>query len=265
MVRLLPLPGLPLLALVLLVMSVAGCGPSRTEVKKQKEQAEYHYKLAYNHYFDRAAPNADAARQAILKSLDLEPDNADARLLAGLIFMGREMYLRAIDEFQYALRLRPDFQYAMNNLGACYLALERWDDAIPIYEQLAGDLRYSTPGVAHNNLGWAWYKKGDLKKAETHFRQARLVQPQLCPAHNNLGMVYADMGKARSAVKHLQEALRRCPTYAEPHYHMGRLAQNARQLDDAVAFFKKCMELGGASPLADRCESRVLALTERPR
>jgi Tfp pilus assembly protein PilF len=235
---------------VLVALSLGACGAGQAELKKRRDQADYHYKLAYGHYFDRQNPSGDAAMQEVQLAIELDPDNADARFLAGIIYMGRAQHLDAIEQFQRAIELRPDFHFALNNLGATYLALERWDDAIGIFERLVLDKKYGTPGTAENNLGWAYYQKGDLEKAETHFQRAKSLSPNLCPPYNNLAMIYIDRGAFESAGKVLESGLKKCPTYAELYYHLGRVEARRSNVEVARERFQRCRELSGESHLS---------------
>ncbi len=245
---------------LVIALVVGACGGGQAELKKRREQSDYHYKLAYGHYFDQQNPNGDAALQEVLLALELDPDNADARFLAGIIFMGRSQHLDAIEQFKVAIAVRPDFHFAMNNLGTTYLALERWDDAIAIFEKLVLDRKYATPGTAQNNLGWAYHQKGDVERAQKHYEQALSLSPNLCPPYNNLAMIYIDRGSFESAAKVLERGLKKCPTYAELYYHLGRVEARRANVDVARERFQRCRELSGDSPLAERCESHLSAL-----
>ena len=39
---------------------------------------------------------------------------------------------------------------------------------------------YPTPFIAHGNLGWALYKKGETKKAVDHIKAAVTTNPKRC-------------------------------------------------------------------------------------
>ncbi|MCB9522218.1 MAG: tetratricopeptide repeat protein [Myxococcales bacterium] len=250
-------------ARLLLALGLAlcvGCGPSASDLKKSKEEAQFHYDLAYGYYFEQQVPQAEAALHEITLCLKLDPKNHDAHMLAGMVHMGRKRNLKAIEHFQAALALKPDFHFARNNLGATYLALERWDDAIQEFQALTEDMLYSRPGHAQNNLGWAWYKKGDRAKARSHFMTATQVAPRLCPPYNNLGLMLLEEDEPQRALKYLDRGLKRCPNYVEAHFHRGRALEALRQIAEARKAFQECMRFGGESPLAERCEARLRTL-----
>lgn len=241
----------------LVLLALSGCGPSRSEIKDQREQAQYHYDLAYGYFFDKKTERGEAALLEILKSIEIKEDNADAHLLAGLVFMGRRRPVDAIRHYRRSLVLQPDLYYAQNNLAAAYLSMERYDEAIKVLQKLAGTILYDQQGHAQNNLGWAYFKKGDLMKARKHFHDAIMLTPQLCPPRNNLGMLYLKQNKLELADKYLRQAIERCPSYAEPAYHMGRLLFRRGDSEAARKHFELCLKYAGESPLADQCAERL--------
>jgi len=246
--------------LPLLIIALAGCGPSRAEIQEQQDLAKYHYDLAYGYFFDEKNPHGDQALVEVVQSLGYHEKNADTHLLAGLIFQGRERYVDAVQHYLRALELKPDLYYARNNLGAAYLAMERWDDAIAVLTELTTTLLYNEQGHAHNNLGWAWHKKGDFRRAQDHYLKAILLKKELCPAYNNLGLLYLEHDDLDNSEKYLRRGLERCPTYAEPWFHLGRVLLRKGDALGAQQSFKQCIKFGGESPLADRCERQLRPL-----
>jgi type IV pilus assembly protein PilF len=252
--------------LIVLCLSMAiltGCAwlkKSETDDKEREDQATYHYNLAYGHYFDSTNKNVDASLQELLRSLHAKPDYPQAHFLAGLIYLGRADNTAAIRHFQTAIRLQPEYFAAQNNLGAAYLNEGRWDDAISVYEELVGKIKYATPGHGHNNLGWGWFKKGNLAKAESSFRLALTLNPRLCQAYNNLGQTLFEQNKLEQSEKYLLRGIRRCKQYAEPHYHLGKVHLAARKRKVALADFESCVKLSGDSQLGERCRAMAKSL-----
>ncbi len=247
--------------LLLLIVALAGCGPSRAEIQEREDQGKYHYDLAYGYFFDAQNQQGEQALVEISRSLEFNEKNADANLLAGLIFQGHGRHLDAVQHYQRALDLNPELYYARNNLGTAYLALERWDDAIAALTPLALEIRYDQKGHVQNNLGWAFYKKGDSLKARDHFYKAITQAPKLCPAYNNLGLLLIEADELTKAEKHLRQGLQICPTnYAEPWFHLGRVQLRQGDPKGAEQSFKQCLKFGGMSPLADRCEQQLRPL-----
>ena len=251
------------LCLPLAALAISACGATQAEIAKKKSDSDFHYKLAYGYLFDPKPENRNVglALAEAERALVDDANSADALFLVALIRMGRDEHLEAARHYERAIALRPDFHFARNNLGTCYLALERWDDAIAVFTDLTSNPYYTTPGNAQNNLGWAYYRKGDLAKALQHFTVARQLNAELCPAYNNLGLVHLDESRLDKAEREFSEAVRRCPGYAEPYFHLGRVHARRAEREPARQSFQRCVQLSGTTPLADRCERQLAALT----
>ncbi len=252
---------LPCMLLLMLFAGLVGCGPSQSELKAIDDRATYRYNLGYGHYMDATTVNVDAALQEVLAALRIKEDYPEAHLLAGIIYLGRGLHLNAIRHFKRAVEIKPDFFMAKNNLGAAYLAAERWEEAVGIFNELVGNILYASPGHGHNNLGWAYYNMGKPDQARRHYFMAIQLAPELCPPYNNLGLLLLEQSRLDRSAKYLKRAIKRCPSYAEPNFHLGRLAMRRGDTGSARARFRRCLELSGDTPLAERCEERLKALT----
>jgi Tfp pilus assembly protein PilF len=217
-------------------------------------KSEYHYRLAQNCYTqDR---NINCTQVELHQALTLDPANADAHYLKGIVLMGLEDLVGAEAEFTEALKLRPDFLEARNNLGSALLAQGRFAEAIQVLTPLTETPLYATPAFAHGNVGWAWYKLGDLAKARRALEMSLFLNPKFCLGMNNLGLVYLDMANARSAREQFERATKQCPAYPDPWYHLGVLLQEAGEAKAADDAFSKCTEAGPDSPIGKRCAAR---------
>jgi tetratricopeptide (TPR) repeat protein len=61
---------------------------------------------------------------------------------------------------------------------------------------------------AHNNLGNALYRVGQVSEAIEHYQQAVQIQPECAVAYVNLAAVLAQTGRFDEAIEHCQCALR---------------------------------------------------------
>jgi tetratricopeptide (TPR) repeat protein len=62
--------------------------------------------------------------------------------------------------------------------------------------------------IAHNNLGRAMVKRGELGEAIKHYRQALRINPAYAQAQNDLGVALLKEGKLTEATEHFCQALR---------------------------------------------------------
>ena len=229
--------------------TLVGCGGAPQN--ELRERAQYHHKLAYGHFFENH--DSDAALQEVLKSLKLNGERPEVHLLAGLIYSGRRDLLKAIQHYQSAIQLKPDFYKAKNNLGTVYLALGNWVKAVEIFSELITQDEYSTPAVGFNNLGWAQFKLGKIDAALRSFITASQLNPRLCPPHNNVGLIYLKRGDLERAERSLLRGLRQCPSYAEPHLHLGRIYARRGDMNRAHKQWSQCQKLSADNDLGLRC------------
>jgi len=239
-------------SLVVFILFLGACG-LQNSARDKSAQAEFHYKLARNYYSDR---NIAMCQRELHTALTLDPKHAEAHHLKGFVLLGLKQYDQAVAEFEETLRIKPDHYEARNNLGAALLALGRFEEAIAVLTPLLSEPLYPTPAFAYGNVGYAYFRLGDLDKARQHLEMAVFLNPAFCVGYNNLGQVYKEMGRSQDAISAFMKAIKICPKYAEPYYHLGTIHQTAHQLATASEFFQKCAELAEGTPLGDRCRAR---------
>jgi tetratricopeptide (TPR) repeat protein len=84
-------------------------------------------------------------------------------LNVGLQYYGDKEFEKAIEAFRKAIEAGPNEALGYNDLGAALNALERWDEAIPLFEKaLTIDPKLE---IAKNNLAWAKGEQAKKKKA----------------------------------------------------------------------------------------------------
>jgi len=241
-------PIVPAIALLLSFALAACTGPQQRD-EEEYEEADFHYQLAQGYFQNGEVPFAIRELQL---TLEVIPDHVGALYLLGFIYQGRMDYPMAESYYEAALDVFPGRFDIRNNLGSVYLAQSRWADAEDTFRALTREPTYSTPGHAHNNLGWALYEQGRTREAIDQFEMALMFQPDLCLAWNNAGLAWAEMGNAIEARHYLQNAVDRCNDYAEPRYRLAQLLiATGGDPADAVELFEECVELG--SEWARRC------------
>jgi len=109
--------------------------------------------------------------------------------------------------------------WGMNSLGYL-IAQGKLAEAIEHYQQ-AVRIRPDY-AEAHNNWGVVLTQQGKLAEAIEHFQQALRIQPENAEAHNNWGVVLDRQGKPAEAIEHFQQALRIKLDYAEARANLAR-------------------------------------------
>ena len=108
----------------------------------------------------------------------------------------------------------------------CALEADRPEEALRCYERaLAGrpDL-----ADAHNNLGRVLHDLGrELAVAESHYRIALCLDPEVALYWFNLGVVVEDRGQVAEAIAHYEQALALDPAFSDAHFNLARLYELA--------------------------------------
>lgn len=234
----------------LLLVLGSSCAGSDANKKEDGQDSNWHYQMGHGYFESR---EISLAIRELTTALEKDETNFKAHFLMGIIYQGRRDYTKALKHYNETLRIKPDYNIALNNRGSVYLETERWRDAEKDFAELLERPLYATPELAHNNLGWVYYNQRKYSRAIEHFRMAIFLKPGLCLAYNNLGLVHRDSGSRSQAVENFEKAIKRCPnSYAEPHFNLGKLMQEDGH-SQAGFHFRRCVEIEPESNLGARC------------
>jgi tetratricopeptide (TPR) repeat protein len=183
-------------------------------------------------------PQAEQLYQAILQ---VQPQQADALHLLGVLASQRGQHEQARAYLGQALRVKPDYAAAHNNLGNLLQEQGQLAEAQACYQQA---LRHKPDyGKAHNNLGRVLHQQGQLAEAQACYERALRHQPDLAEAHNNLGNLLHQHGQLAQARDCYRQALRLKPDLVEAHHNLGNIFQQQGQLAEAQASYQQALRL----------------------
>ena len=194
--------------------------------------------------------NTTAALGELLKAEKLNPDDPMLHNDLGLVYMTKERIDLAVVHFEKAVQLKPDFSLAKNNLGSAYLAGKEWDKAIPVLEAVTGDMLYATPHFPLANLGWAYYNKGNYKKAQEYLKASLKLQPNFFIAQLNLGRTYLATGQLNAARSLFEAAALDNPKNPELLLEMGKTYRLLGDYSNAILALKGAIEYTEKADLA---------------
>jgi serine/threonine-protein kinase len=149
---------------------------------------------------------------------------------------------RAVAALREAIRLRPDFPGAQNNLGLALRASGDLPGAVAAYRE-AIRLRPNLP-EAHCNLGLPLRESGDLSGAVAAYHEAIRLRPGYPEAHHGLGLALRASGDLPGAVAAFREETRLRPDDPKAHYSLGLALFESGDLPGAVAAYREATRLG---------------------
>ncbi len=116
------------------------------------------------------------------------------------------LFNRAIQDYDQAIRLKPDSVFAYISRGVAYNDKGLYDWAIRDYAEA---LRLSPDDVfAHINLGDAYANKGQFGRAIRQYDQAIRLEPNNAAAYNHRGQAHRNQGAFDRAIEDFRAAKR---------------------------------------------------------
>ncbi len=229
---------------------LAGCRHRPSE--KEQRAAETHYNLGRMAATNGSIQEAVREYQAALKLDEGFPEAHNGYgLLLHLSFNRPE---EAIQHYKRALEIRPDFSDVKTNLGAVYLDLGKYDEAIKLFDEALNDMLYTEPYIAHANRGWALFKKGNVRGGMESIHMALTTNPKFCLGHRLLGQIHDEQGQTESACEDYQRYRDACPDAGDAHYREGVCLAKLGKTEEARKSFEACQAKSGPAATKDECK-----------
>ena len=147
----------------------------------------------------------------------------------------------AIQYFQAALQLKPDYAEAYNNLGMVILNRGEPGEAVQLLEKAVGiKPKYAE---AHTNLGVALMNLGRSEDAMAHFQKAVAVDSRFPEAHYNLGNALLIAGRPTEAIEQYEAALKLRDNFCEAYANMAMALAKLNRLEEARAMAHQALDL----------------------
>lgn len=198
----LPRPARTLAGAALLAVLLAGCASKQSAenvpppqstlppVKQQEvspqDRSQLHAQLGAG-YFERG--RMDVALEELNEAVKLDPANARAWSVLGLVYAFLGENPRAEENFQRALQLAPQDSETRQNWGWYLCTNGRARESIPEFEAALRNPLYKSPDVALINAGKCSASIGNVAQAETYFRRALQLSPGNATAAYNLALI----------------------------------------------------------------------------
>ncbi len=183
----------------------------------------------------------DDARHAFAVQYGFAPDSAEAYLLAGRLFLRRELRDQAGANAMKALAINPSLPLAHELLGEVALARADTEAAIHEFEEerklnpLNADL--------YDRLGDAYLRNGQYTEALEALNRAVLLEPASTGPYILLGQTFLKLKQPIQALHYLDHAVKMDPSNYITHNLLGQAYKATGQLADANREYKMAVDL----------------------
>ena len=159
-----------------------------------------------------------------------------------------------------AVALQPDSADALNNLGNCYMAKNRAEEAVSAYRRALG---CQASAVTACNLAHALRGLVRLDEAEHWFNEALRLDPAMTGAHNGLANTYRDHGEYAMAKDAYGRALALDPNGAEALHNLTVVLVEMGEIEEALAVARRAVAANPGVSSAHASLGRALAARHR--
>ncbi len=155
---------------------------------------------------------------------------------------------------------------ALFDMGNDYYKSGQFDKAIAAFKKAIE--KNPNSDEAYANLGATYYAMEDLDSAEKAYLKAIEISPDDADSIYNLGAIYLqqailskppDTDKLKLAQNKIEAAIQLSPDKAQPYYGLGAIHQFLGNNTEAIAAFKKFLDLDdGSDPIATNQATQIL-------
>ena len=214
--------------------------------------------IAVEHHQAGRLAEADSLYRRVL---EIEPNNASALHLRGVLAHQQARNEDAVGSIEKAIRAGGPHPAVLNDLGKAYFALKRYREAKRCFAKaLSLDPDHAE---ALGNLGAVLALTGELREARSRLRRAVALQPRYPNAWFNLGAVLRRLHETEEAEQSCRRALALNPRMADAHLELGNVLADLGKPEQAEACYRKAIELDSTLAPAHARLAEVLKMTLR--
>jgi len=202
--------------------------------------------LEYKYSLRRDPKVLDLARNALKEAVSRDPDGIEVHLAAGALDRMSGLPERAAGEYSRVLQVEPANVEAMRRLAQAYSDMQLPDQAVQTWQQALALLPqyYRT----HLDLGAFYYYRARYAEAAEQFLKVTQLAPGVALGHHDLGAVYNDMGRFAEAEQSFRAALS-IWEHADTLIGLGSVMDYQKRTAEAVFYYEKAKAVGPVSYL----------------
>ncbi|MCE2670628.1 MAG: tetratricopeptide repeat protein [Microcystis sp.] len=205
-----------------------------------------------NHYNEKYVVLSELKRYdeelaAITQAINLAP-RAAWYYNRGILYYNQQKYKLALDDYNKAIELNPNYALAYYNRGNLYRRQQKYKLALDDYNQA---IKINpNDAEAYNNRGNLYYDQQKYELALADYNQAIKINSDFAGAYYNRGNLYKDLQKYDLALSDYSKAIDINPNFAEAYNNRGNLYKNLQKYELALSDYNQAIRINPNFALA---------------
>ncbi len=166
--------------------------------------------------------------------------NVDYLMELGSIYVKAGEDEKAIPYYQQIITCYPHYIDAMNNLGAIFRRLKRYDESIAILKKAKSEGRDS--GSVNYNLGFTYKEMKKYEEAIDSFELVIAENPDDVLAYNHLGSIYYAQKNYDKSISSFKRGLQVDPNHPILNYNLARCYEDSKNIPDAIRCYEATLK-----------------------
>jgi tetratricopeptide (TPR) repeat protein len=214
------------------------------QIGKSPSNAELYYQRAQIYFNEKYL---DKSMADIEEAIRLNTGNALYHFFKGKLLYAMNQTLKASDEYEAAIKLKPDYTEAKLKLAELYYIVKEHQRSLDdLNSILAAD---PSNAVAYYFKGMNLKEMKDTAKAIDAFQSAYENDKLFYDAAIQLGLIYTARNN-RLAAEYFSSAIRINPKNEEAYFARGVFYQQSKRYEEALLDYRKVIALNPSSDLS---------------
>ncbi|MCU0571635.1 MAG: tetratricopeptide repeat protein [Syntrophobacteraceae bacterium] len=202
-----------------------------------------------------AAGELGLSIKVLMEAEKKRPKDPKVHYLLGIAYDQRGIPDKAVEHFDKAIELKPDYSEAYNSLGAHYAENGNLQKAEENFKKALENPAYVTPFYAFYNLGRVYEKQGRDEEALRQYQQAVRLEPSYGVAFYRMGLILERLQRVDEAREALGSAIRLNPNITEAQLRYGILSYNVGDIERAMTSLSRVIKVSPYSTMASEARS----------
>jgi tetratricopeptide (TPR) repeat protein len=158
----------------------------------------------------------------------------------GQYFFNKKNYKEALKGFDYLLAINPESVNVYGNKAKCLEAMEQWEKAISVYEEML-ELEF-TKAHTYYKIGLCYRKMQQPISALNAFQESLREDPQFYLSMAEQSYLYEEMGEIDKALYFAEEAAFLNEDNLDYQRRVAFLCINAEKYEESLSFLEKLID-----------------------